>query len=214
MTTSFSIRQALRFGWQKTKKHFWFLVVVFLGTLAVSLVLNMVAGDEDAGFPRSVLGFLISMVVGVILEIGTTKIALKILADVRGGVEDFLADWELFWNVLVVSILYGLIVIAGLILLIVPGIILALRYYFASYLVIDKGMRPMAALRRSAEITKGQKGRLLLFIIATIGVVLLGALALLVGLLWAIPTAMIAIAWVYRKLEGGQEVLPLAEAKD
>lgn len=211
---TFSIKAAFRFGWEKTKKHFWFLAAVMVGTWLVSMILNWAGQDRDASFPLVLIVGLLSWAVGIALEIGITRISLKMQDDVRGGIEDFLPDWDLFWRVLGTSIIYGLIVIAGLILLIVPGVIWALKYYFATWLAIDKGLRPMEAIRESGKMTSGNKGQLFLFWLACIGIILLGVIALFVGLLWAVPTAMIATAFVYRKLsERGQKELPLEEAK-
>src|SRR3989344_2844212 len=195
-----SIKEALSFGWEKTKKHFWFLVAVMVGTFAVSLLVNFGAGNERLGFPLGLIAFLVSVAIGVAVEIGRLRITLKILDDVRGGIEDFLPNWDMFRKMLVTSVLQGLIVLAGLILLIVPGIIWGLRYYFATYFVVDKGLAPREALRASAKMMEGNKWRFFLFNIVVAGVILLGVIALGIGLLWAIPTVMIATAHIYRKL--------------
>jgi len=98
-------------------------------------------------------------------------------------------------------------VLGGTILLIVPGVIWAVKFQFFSYFIIDKGLGPIEALKKSSAITKGVKWNLLGFDLLIGGIALLGVLALLIGLLAAIPTAMIAMAFVYRKLlaqtEGG-----------
>jgi uncharacterized membrane protein len=39
----------------------------------------------------------------------------------------------------------------GMVLLVVPGIYLAVRYQFMPYLIIDKGMQPMDALRAAGN---------------------------------------------------------------
>jgi hypothetical protein len=74
---------------------------------------------------------------------------------------------------------------AGLILLIVPGVYLAVRWYLAAVVVTVEGVAPVAALRRSAELVEGAWW-------ATFGRILLAALAFgfvaLVGQLLAAAT--------------------------
>ena len=89
---------------------------------------------------------------------------------------------------------------AGFILLIVPGIIWAIKYQFAQYLVIDKGYKPIEAIKKSGQITKDAKWSLLLLGLLSGLINVLGAIALVVGLFATVPTTMVAKAFVYRKL--------------
>jgi hypothetical protein len=78
--------------------------------------------------------------------------------------------------------LYSLAVAAGLIVLIVPGIWLAVRWYFAAQAAVVDGLRPVAALRRSDEVVRTRWWR-------TFGVLL--AFGLIVGLLGAVVGAIL-----------------------
>ena len=86
--------------------------------------------------------------------------------------------------------------------MIVPGLIWGVRFQFFGYLIVDQKLGPIEALKRSATITKGSLWQLfsLWNVIALIN--LLGVLCLLVGLFATLPVSMIAMAYVYRKLEG------------
>jgi uncharacterized membrane protein len=98
------------------------------------------------------------------------------------------------------SILYGLIVGVGFILLVVPGIYLALRLQFYSFYVVDKNAGITDSLKMSWEATKGNTLNIFLFVLILIALNILGAIALLVGLLVTIPVSFIAVALLYRKL--------------
>lgn len=87
----------------------------------------------------------------------------------------------------------------------VPVFLLALRYSFAFLLVVDKGLMPLPAMRRSKEITKGHKSQLLLFWAVAVAFNLVGLAFVFVGLLLTVPATMIAYAHAYRKLLGGHE---------
>jgi uncharacterized membrane protein len=87
------------------------------------------------------------------------------------------------------------------VLLIIPGIYLALRYGMVRFAVID-GASVTDSLRKSAELTQGVKWHLLWFILSIIAINIVGAILFLVPLLVTVPVTMIAYAHVYQKLQG------------
>jgi uncharacterized membrane protein len=97
-------------------------------------------------------------------------------------------------------LLVGFAVAAGFLLLIVPGVIFALKYSQTRFLIIDKHMKPMEAVRESARLTKGKRGKIFGFALLLLLINILGALALLVGLLFTIPLSLIATAVLYKSL--------------
>jgi len=64
--------------------------------------------------------------------------------------------WQKVVNAFFVSVMYGLVVVGGLLLLIVPGIIFAMRYSLALQAAVLEDKRGWNAMRRSAELTKGR----------------------------------------------------------
>jgi uncharacterized membrane protein len=87
------------------------------------------------------------------------------------------------------------------VLLIIPGIILALALYFTTYLIVDRKMGPIEALKESARITKGHRWELLVLSFLIVFVVLAGIICLFVGIFVAIPVTSLAMVAAYRKLE-------------
>ena len=154
---------------------------------------------------------LASGVIGIFVEMGMVTFAIR-AHDAVGEVK--IRDlWNPapFWRYLAGQILVGIIVIIGLVLLVVPGIIAALGLLFASYLIIDKKKGPIEAMKESWRIAKGHWGKLFLFMLAIIGLNILGLVLLFVGLFVTVPVSMIAMVHVYRTLEhGASEVIPTA----
>jgi len=70
--------------------------------------------------------------------------------------ESIKVGFRTFWPILWAAILRGLIVLGGLILLIVPGVIWAMRYSLAVSSAAIEGKRGMAALHRSKDLTSGK----------------------------------------------------------
>jgi uncharacterized membrane protein len=197
----FSIDEAVGFGWGVAKRNVIFFLLIFVIAAVASGIFQGVqdATKEQAPF-ISLLFALAGLFVTTVVSIGFTRISLKFADGETPRFEDLFTGYPLFVNFFFASVLYGLIVIVGLILLIVPGIMWAVRFSQFSYLVVDKGLSPAESLRKSADITQGARWHLVLFALILLGINLLGALALGIGLLWTIPTAMVAAAHVYRKL--------------
>lgn len=200
MKPRFSINEAFRFGWEAFKKNFWFLTAILLVLFVISSISNYALRiSEHAPFLGGLIN-LVAVIFGIIVQMGIIKITLKFVDKGKPVFDDLFSEYKLFWRYLGASIIYGLIVLGGLILLIVPGIIWALKFQFYRYLIIDKKMGIKESLKKSGEMTEGAKWDLLLFWILVIGVNILGALAFGVGLIIAVPVTILASVFVYREL--------------
>lgn len=196
----FTTWEPFSFAWQKARKHLWFVVLSALGVLVVTGIFNISDSNKEELSAIESLLSLVGFIVSIFVHVGVIRLALKLLDDVRGGVQDFLPTWRIFWHLLLGGVLYGLVVGFGTLLLIFPGVIWGLRYGQMFYLVVDRDMGPIEAMKMSAKMTYGYKKRLFLVCLVSIGVVIVGALVLLVGLLVALPMVVLAWAYIYRKL--------------
>jgi uncharacterized membrane protein len=98
-----------------------------------------------------------------------------------------------------------------MLLLIVPRIIFALMFMFATFIVIDRELGPINAMNESARIAKGYKWQLFGFTLVLVLINLLGLLALVVGLLVTVPVTSLAFVHVYRVLSeraGAKPAIP------
>ena len=205
----FSINESIRFGWETFKNHAGYFLIVMVILFGVSAIFG---GIEDLLEDSNFVGFisLLSYLVNVIIGMALVKIILEFLdGNAKPNWERVSSSSSLFWKYLGGTLLVSIIVIIGFILLIIPGIYFAIRFQFVSYLIIDKGLSPLDALRESTAMTQGIKFDLLLLVIAFFGINLLGVLALGVGLLVSIPVTMIAMGHVYRKILGHTPILPV-----
>lgn len=206
MVKIFSKRDALTFGWETTKRNFWFFAKVLCAVFLFFMVINMVAERFKESAP--LFYFLINIgevVIGLIVSMGLIKISLKFVDGMRGEWEDLYSQTRFFWDFLLSSILYGFIVLCGLILFIVPGVIWMVQFYFFRYFIIDKDLGAIDALRKSAHITRGARWNLLSFLGIAALINIIGILPFGIGLFFTIPTTLIASAWVYRALLANSE---------
>ncbi len=197
----FSIEEALRFGWENAKAHFGFfailLVVVFIISAMFSVIENITMREMQL---VSLAARLVSAVVSLILGMGLVRISLKFVDGQPAEFSDLFSGMQNFISYAAASILYGLMVFCGFILLIIPGIILLIQFQFATYSIVDEQTRPIEALKRSAQLTKGAKLDLLLFGLVILFLNFAGLLAFIIGLFVSIPVSMLATAYVYRQL--------------
>jgi len=95
------------------------------------------------------------------------------------------------------SIVVAILVLLGLLLLIVPGIIIAMVLSFALYAIVDQKVGVFESLSMSNKMTTGYKWQLFGMVFVTIGINILGALALLIGLLVSVPLTYLIWARTY-----------------
>lgn len=204
MNQRFSQKEAISFGWNTTKTNLAFFIIISL-TLFILQIIPAVVRQFTGNQNTSVVIInsavaIIFWLINLVTSMGVIKISLKFIDNQSASYSDLFSQFHLFFRYLLGSILYGLIVMAGLILLIIPGIIWGIKFQFFSYSIIDQDLGPVEALKRSWIITSGVKWRLFVFNI-TLGLInLLGLLALGVGLLVTVPTTSLAAAYVYRQL--------------
>ncbi len=200
-TQKFSIGEAIEFGWNITKNNLGFFIGVLIIAgliLIIPGILSQLTKHKAPGL--SIILRIASFVLQIVIGMGLIKIVLKLCDNEKAEFSDLFSCLHLFFSYLLGSILYGLIVSAGMILLIIPGIIWAIKFQFFSYFIVDKGLGPIESLKRSSAITEGSKWDLFLLGLLLFGINLIGAIPLFLGWLVTIPTTMLAVAFVYRKL--------------
>lgn len=207
MQNTISVGSFIKFGWETFKKRPWFLVGTTLLWIVlgwgIGFVSGLVGGVVAAGF-GSTFGSLASSVLSFglnsLLAMGWIAFFIKAHDDVSSVTLSSLWHPQKFWSYIGTNILLGIIVIIGFVLLIIPGFIAITMFNFAPYFVVDKGLGPVEALKASARITKGNRLRILAFFAAIALLSLLGFIALIVGILAALPVIVLSYVHAYRSL--------------
>lgn len=222
---TFSITEALKFGWETFKKKplFWIVagLVTASGSSSSSYSDRNGAGNtmsnpfEQYDANTIIMFVLAALVVGLILgfiflalEMGAYKAAIQAVENVQPKwailASEF--DFNRVFTYFLLLFRYGLIVLGGLLLFIVPGIYWAIKYAFAPYFYIEKNLSISESFRLSAQVTEGVKLKLIGFGVVVWVMMLVGALALFVGLLIVLPVTMLAGVYIYKKLSAGLEM--------
>ncbi|MBY0110849.1 hypothetical protein K2Y00_02490 [Patescibacteria group bacterium] len=213
-----SVKECLSFGWTTFKKRPWIFVKAGVALALVSIAFNIMSSAIQFGFeatasPLAIILFLIAFVllslvsvyINIVLNnMGVTQFYLRAHENTETlTVKDLWAPRP-FWKYVFTTILVAFAFLLGIILLIVPGIIAMLMFGMSLYLVMDRGMDPVPAMKESARITKGNRWRLLGLYAAILGLNIVGMLLLVVGLLVTVPVTMLAAVHAYKTLAGNQ----------
>ena len=203
---TFSTGSAIKSGWEVFKKRPGFLIgtifliwiASWLGSFMGGIVQAAIASNN--ALAAIITGLVFMIVVQVLVNIGYISFFLRAYDNVETARMSDAWRPQYFLNFLITTVLVYIIIAIGFLLLIIPGIIASVALMFAPYLVIDKGLSPIAAMKESMRITKGSRLRLFALVMASMLVMLLGVLALVVGILAAIPVVMLAMVAAYRAL--------------
>jgi uncharacterized membrane protein len=190
-THNFTIKELYKEAWTKVKEHAWYLFCVLLGS---SVLMAAVSHSS-----------LMNALVSCIVDIAIVSISLIIISDKKPVFSDLLSSfksYETTWHYILASLLFILAIVLGLILLILPGLYLAVRLGFYKFIVVEHPtMSATDALKESMRVTKGHFWKIIGFILAAIILNILGAMVFLVGLVITIPVTVIANAYLYKKLQ-------------
>lgn len=189
-THTVNISTAFEAAWGKTKKHLWFLMVV---TLLYGIV---VALFKDS--------FILKQVFGALAIVSLSTVMLAIAHDKQPRYKDLtkhFASYKKPVDMLVMWILVSIFTFLGFMLLVLPGIYIAVRLMFFPYYVIEHEHKTVyESLSEIFAITSGNFWNLFLFVVLAIAVNVLGALALGVGLLVTFPLTVLAGTYIYKQL--------------
>lgn len=197
------VTSAIKFGWSTVTHNTAYFIGITLLYLIIPNTVSSIGEYFVSNPPIYLLFQLIYFVLYSALTLGVIRISLKFVDGQKGTWFDlfsFFTRPKAVLNYVVGLFIYGIMVGVGTLFLILPGIYFAMKYGQFGYPIAEKNVSFITAFSISKDATRGIKIRLLGYGFVTVGVLILGALAFLVGLLWAIPTVLVAGAYIYRHI--------------
>jgi hypothetical protein len=119
--------------------------------------------------------------------------------------------WQNYLHIILANLLVTALVILGLFALIIPGIIIACRLVFVSYIVMDKKLDPIEAVELSWKLTRGHGWTIFLMGFVSFFIILFGVCMLIVGVFPAIMWVMSSFASLYQSVLIEKEKPAVAE---
>ncbi|NND96962.1 MAG: hypothetical protein HKN47_06500 [Pirellulaceae bacterium] len=181
---------------------------VILGTNVlfgvVSSVLQGATGDPQS--PAAMLmGSLVSLsgnVVQAFLTIGMIRLCLAIARGQQAEFGMVFSGGPYFWRYLGASILFGIGVFVGMLLLLIPGIYVAITYWPALMLVVDRKCGVFESFEIAGGLAKGNRINSLILGVLAFAINILGLLMCFVGLLATLPIVHLMGVVAYLSMTG------------
>jgi len=209
-----------------TVRNFGMILLCFIVYLGVSIGLSVLLGfmDKALGWGQvtyqefgepgnqfttsfqsqgSIPNIIISQIVSTFLALGAVRIGLNIVSGQAFSVGMLFGEGRKLFKAVIASILFWLMVVIGLVLLIVPGVYLALRYGQFMTALVDRDMGIMESFYYSSAITTNNRLNLFLLFLIGIGIIIAGCLALVIGLFFAYPVLWLSWMVAYRWMQYG-----------
>lgn len=207
MNTTFSIKSLFNDAWKDYKKY-WGVILLITLTVAIVHAMGMSGMQYDpqyGSFETGGVASLFSWLAMTWIAIGYLNFLLNIVDGKQAQYRDIfygVKSVEQFAYYVLITLVYAAVVMLGTLLLIIPGIILAIGLGFARYYIAENRLGFKAAFTASWEITKGNKWKIFGFAVVAVLFNLLGLIALGIGLLITIPMTQLMYARMFRNLEG------------
>ncbi len=205
MKPTFTISEVVKTSWSFLKEQIWVLVGLFIGYSILAGIISMFTSPTS--IVTSLVVNLIVMVIAIVFMLGYYKNLFQTLDGIEPQFSAYGQQAGKFLTYFVANILMSIIVAIGMVLLIIPGIYLALRLQFFGCFIVEENAGIIDSLKKSWALTEGQVMPLLILALAMIGIAIVGALLLGVGLFVAYPLILMMQCYVFRKLNTPLAVL-------
>jgi len=108
--------------------------------------------------------------------------------------------WENYLHIILANLLVTALIVLGCFALIIPGIIIACRLAFVSYIVMDKKLDPIEAVELSWKLTKGHGWRIFAMGLTSIFIFFFGLLLFFIGVFPAMMWISCSFATLYQSV--------------
>ena len=150
-------------------------------------------GFEEIGsyllfIPAFLFVVLISLLLDSWMQVSLIS-ATKDRQEKIGPIESFRRGWPFFVSNFLMSLLAGIAILIGFILLIIPGVILTVWFIFSKYVLVVEKTGVVEALQKSREYVRGY-GWFVLGQMIALGIIYVVAALLLVGVFYILTSSM------------------------
>lgn len=176
-------------GWNLAVSGFLTFLAVVIIVLAINII-GRLGGLNESFFGSVIIPVLWGFLLTSPIQIGSQWIFLKAARKEKYDVADMFSIFKRnYWNAVIASFLTFAFVVIGLILFIIPGIIIMVRLAFVGFLIVDKKMEALDAIKKSWKMTKGHSWTIF-------GMGLLSILIIFAGLVLFIFPVLFAFMWI------------------
>src|SRR5262245_19772262 len=200
------------YAWEIWKTNLGLLVGVTLTIVGANYAIAIAAGglqvvlqqqgEADMARIVEVLGQIVSVGVQFYLGIGKAQINLKLARRQAASYGDLFGGLHVVLPLFLAGIIAAFGLIVGFLMLIIPFILMLLAFWPFYYLIIDEKTGILESFSVAYRITQGNWASTFVLWLMSIGISLLGCLALCAGALLSIPLISMMFAVAYLMMSG------------
>ena len=202
-----------KYSYRTYKKYASFVI----GVMATYFVLGIVPQIylflypvEDPTIERQIVS-IIALMIQLFIGLGFTKIMLYLVDGRPVQINDLVNNGRIFFHYVVGYFMFILAVGVGLMLLVLPGIYLAIRLQFYIYYIIEEGDPSFIALQKSWKATENLVIDLFLLGLIILFLNFMGSLFLGIGVILTYPITTMATSIVFLGLRDEAERIPASK---
>ena len=219
-----SFRTSFGTGWQVMQDNFLRLLLIIIILAVIATPFKLMDFDFDlsdipgkwegdlkdliglgaigllAGF-FAMIGILYAFLVAPVFKFGGDLIFVQSVRKVRPEFEVLIKGFsENYLHIVLANLLVFALIILGLFALIIPGIIIACRLIFVSYIIMDKKLDPIEAVELSWKLTRGHGWSIFFMGVASFFILIFGLCLLIVGIFPAMMWIASSFATLYQSV--------------
>jgi hypothetical protein len=159
------------------------------------------------------LAMLYTFLVAPVFNYGGDMIFVQAVRRIKPDFELLLKGFmSNYLTIVLANLLVFALIVIGLFALIIPGIIIACRLAFVSYIVMDKKLDPIESVELSWKLTKGHGWKIFFMGITSFFIMVFGLMMLIVGIFPALIWISASFASLYESVLTEKEPAPDAVA--
>ena len=206
-STDWSIGEVLKTASEKQVgfKFNYIIALIIYGAISTAITFVQEASVGTSGVGMASLVEIVITLVLFPLGVGLGLLGIRRAAGKDTPVSTLWEPYSHALTLIVMFVLMAVLIVAGFFLLVLPGIYLSIAYSFAPYLIVEKNMGVWEALETSRKAITQYWWRYFGLMIVALVLIIIGAIPLLIGLIWVLPIVAIATGEVFAKTFGSPE---------
>ncbi len=208
-----SFSETLKSAWSGTEgvkltfigSLFVYLVILMIATAVFSMILGVNLQEQEAssGSIIAQVGVdLLTMPIAMPMMVALMMMGIRHVNNRPVQISNLFDYYVVVWPLVFLSIAIYLCVVAGFLLLVLPGIYLSVAYAFAYPLMVDKKMGIWEAMETSRKAVTAHWFTVFGILLGVSLITLISAIPLGIGLIWTLPMGYIVYGILYTTIFG------------
>lgn len=183
------------------------MITVFAVLFGIGFAGFSVAGKNNEAMliPMVILLYVVGLVTIYFIQfyflLGLQSVMLQMTKGLNPGISELFGCSRFVWRMFLCSLVFGILIVLGLVCLIIPGIIVMLMFWPYSYLLIDRDLPGIDSFTEIKKYTKGNLGSLALIFLASFVIYILGSsLTYGIGAIFLLPFLVMVQTVTYAEM--------------